>query len=260
MAAQTREAIGSEAIAKRALSLLRALDQQSKGTAISPVRLHRLRTDLRRLQAWLDLVGQHASATVLATQITRLSPLRALQVFDQWLVRHQARRSDLLKIRRLSKRAADEIRLKKCYSAIEETIEKVTDWTPSLERMFNRTNWRRHQTASTRLLAAAREKPKRKRLHALRLHIKQLRYQIEWTPHPALHRVFLTQLRQAHRRLGIYEERAAFRKLAKQLKLKSRPHIVRSWRRARKRAHSLLQGMDWLLDSLDRLGNRLTGV
>lgn len=255
MVVQMRKAIGSEAIAKRALTLLRMLDQQLSHTAITPSRLHRLRTDLRRLQAWLDLAGQHASATVLATQITRLSPLRALHVFDQWLVRHQACRSDLLTIRRLSTRAAEEIRRNKCFSSIQKTIEKAINSGSLSASTFDKRNWRRHRHACTQLLAAAREKPKRKRLHALRLQIKQLRYQIEWTSNPALHRAFLTQLKEAHRRLGLYEERAAFRKLAKQLTLKCRPDIVRSWRRARKRAHALLKDMNWLPDSLSQLEN-----
>ncbi len=73
--------------------VLRALARLSAGDT-DPMTLHRTRTHLRRLQAYLELVGEARNADTIARCVMRLSKLRMLHVFMHYLKTHDAPRPD----------------------------------------------------------------------------------------------------------------------------------------------------------------------
>lgn len=235
-------------------SLLRALETLSRARSISPEVLHKMRVDLRRLQAWLELIGDKRAAEVLGECVSLVSPLRTLQVLEGWLARRKAPPSDLRKVRRASQEMVEQLAEDRVFATIRQTVNDLNDLDRDADPARRRKAWRLHLEFSARLLSALRKNPKRRRLHALRLELKQLRYQLEWVMGgTARYERLIKQLKQAQRRLGDYEDQAAFRKVAKQLDLQSHPAIVKRWRRARKAARALPQNMSWLPASLRQL-------
>ena len=238
----------------RRQALLRALTTLSGLQRIHPEFLHRLRIDLRRLEAWLALQERNRLAEKLNLSLAPLSPLRTLHVLEAWLVRHKAPSTDIRKVRTASSRLTRQLARNQVAESIKREVEKVgrlqLDPSPSRRRKI----WEQHEDYLARLLRTLRQKPKRKQLHDLRLRLKRIRYQLEQLPpHDLLERRFLTHLRQAQNTLGIYEERVAFKKLAKELDLSIRTALVKRWKRARKRARALPEEMDWLLSCLKQL-------
>jgi CHAD domain-containing protein len=95
------------------------------------------------------------------------------------------------------------------------------------------------------------EKPRRKRLHALRLALKTIRYQTEWLPgQAATKQDGLKRIKQVQALLGRYEEMADFRRWGKRLNLTVQARIERDWKRARRRARRVPEELAWLLDAL----------
>lgn len=236
-------------------SLIRVLGTLAGAQAVRPEALHKLRVDLRRLQAWFLLNGDPRSAEILGRRISLLSPLRSLQVLEGWLARRRAPRSDLRKVRLASRELAAQLAGDKVFTTIRHSVEGLRglDRRPDAARL--RKVWRLHLDRCKSLLSRLHKNPKRKRLHALRLELKQLRYQLEWLAAEAGRRERLIErLKQAQRCLGDYEDLAAFRKLAKQFDLRSRPMILKRWKRARKAARALPGDLRWLPVSLRRLG------
>lgn len=244
----------SRAIAARRRRVARLLTTLSKSRTIGARGLHQLRTNLRRLEAWLDLVGDHDSAAKLDEDVSSLSHLRSMHTLEQWLIRHDASPSDILAVRRLGRETARRLMIARVFTMIQQTLDGVKSWTRPLGADEPGRTWSAHRSKLTGLLALLDRKPKRKRLHCLRLELKQLRYQLEWTAsHGESQKNLIVGLKKAQRCLGAHEELASFRKLAKQLELQSRPTIVKAWRRARKRARRYAGDMNWLLEALDRL-------
>jgi CHAD domain-containing protein len=94
-----------------------------------------------------------------------------------------------------------------------------------------------HERLLSRLIEKALEKPRRKRLHALRLALKTIRYQTEWLPgQAAAKQDGLKRIKQVQALLGRYEEMADFRRWGKRLNLTVQARIERDWKRARRRA------------------------
>ncbi len=235
-------------------SLLRTLGTLSRARDISPEVLHKMRVNLRRLQAWFELVGNKRSAEVLGERVSLVSPLRTLQVLEGWLARRKAPPSDLRKVRRASREMVEQLADDRVFATIRQTVNDLNGLDRDADNARRRKAWLLHLDVCTPLLSALRKNPKRKRLHALRLKLKQLRYQLEWVmSETGRHERLLERLKQAQRCLGDYEEQAAFRKVAKQLKLQSHPAIMKRWRRARKKARALPQDMSWLPASLRQL-------
>ena len=175
-------------------------------------------------------------------------------MFEQWLVRQQAAASDLRIIREAIRDETERHVKEKTFHLIRATVETLGGRARKPAPVHAKQVWNRHRATVTRLLRDAKAHPKRKRLHALRLALKQLRYRLEWTvPQTARQRRVIFQLKKAQRCLGAYEELAAFRKLANQFKMKSRPDIVTAWRHARKNARRLSAATGRLRRSLDQL-------
>ena len=223
--------------------VLQALARLSGGDT-DDATLHRARTHLRRLQAYLELVGEDRNADRVAHCVMRLSKLRTLQVFERYLSKLDAPRSDRKAVRRRLRATRDKLERARTYATIERIVRRHAlpptpanpDWLA--ERM--RAARHDHADALRQLTAKAGAKPRRKTLHRLRLLIKSIRYQEEWAldrPYamPALFR----RLKHVQAVLGDYEDLVQFRKLARTLELRSAAVIRKQWRKSRTRARAL---------------------
>lgn len=224
-------------VALHALASLSAGDRRAKT-------LHRLRTHLRRLQAYLELVGEEENAKTIARCVSRFSRLRTLHVFDQYLDRCDAPGRDRRLVKQRIRVLESTLKKKQAYGKVERVVEHhALPPTPAPSDWLGRhlIALRTRQAGRLReLIARADADPRRKTLHRLRLMIKSVRYQEEWAlGEPYARPDLVAWLKQAQTVLGEYEERAQFRKLAAKLGLKSRPAIDKDWRRARARARAL---------------------
>lgn len=242
---------------------LNALASLSSGDR-SPQALHRLRTHLRRLQAYLELVGEGQNAEIVSECVSRLSPLRTLHVFEQYLTRLDAPESDLWIIRD---------RIRTTFAKLEQKdalwkIEHHVRWR-ALPAVPANPNWmmerlhglRQANAVALRQRAAkAAANPRRKTLHALRLRIKSIRYQEEWAlDQPYARPDLVRRLKRVQSVLGRYEERAQFRKLARAHDLESYTQIVKGWRRARTRARAIPLELNGVIEELSGRRLRLVG-
>jgi len=236
------------ATALHALAALAAGDRRAKT-------LHRLRTHLRRLQAYLELVGEEESAAIMARCVSRFSRLRTLQVFESYLDRLDAPGKDRRLVQARIRAWQNELKHKRAY---RKTIRSVEHYalppTPTSADWLSRRMValrRRHADGLRTLIVQAEAEPRRKILHSLRLMIKSVRYQEEWALGAAYARPDLVAwLKQAQTVLGDYEELAQFRKLAAKLGLKSEATIEQDWRRARDRARSMPAQLHKRIDTL----------
>jgi CHAD domain-containing protein len=254
---------GDDRAARYRAVVFHALERLSQGDDRSKT-LHRLRTHLRRLQAYLELVGEASNAKVMADCVSRLSPLRTLHVFERYLSRADAPRSDLRLVRKRIRKRLARLRRRQVYREIDRLVrEHALPPTPTL------VGWMANRLAELRqanmdglrtLVQEAQAKPKRKRLHQLRLKIKSVRYQEEWAlGRPGERPDMVGWLKHAQSVLGEYEERAQFRRLARKLALKSVARVEQDWRRARKRARVLPAHLAELLEGIARGRVRLLG-
>ncbi len=226
--------------------------------------LHRLRIHMRRLQAYLQLIGADLSAERIGECVSRLSRLRTWQVFERYVKRLHASGSDLRTVRDRVEKTRLKLVEKDRYGQIEGLI--LTHTSPSALAASTSLS---HRLAALRMMNAeslaqliekACVKPRRKRLHALRLKIKTIRYQEEWAlrqndPRPGL----VEQLKDAQDVLGNYEDLAEFRKLARLLGLECRQKITKGWHKVRKRARALPAQLSRLSHALARRHLRLVG-
>lgn len=220
-----------------------------------PEVVHALRTHIRRLQALLELYGDADHARLMASCVRRLSKLRALQVFRQYLVTIDASRSDLALV---DARIHKQVRTLRQAGAPEQIAQAVRELVfPSaaasdallLERLDSVRH--DHQRRCRRLIEAARDSPRRKRLHALRLRLKTIRYQREWfEPQTDQHRACQTQIIRLQGLLGQYEELADFRRWGKRLSATVQKQIRKDWKKSRKRARKVPGDLSWLRRAL----------
>lgn len=239
--------------------VLRALDSLLAGQSRQKT-LHRLRTHLRRLQAYLELVGEDRNAQIMAKCVSRLSSLRTLQVFERYLTQLGAPNSDVRKIKDCIQRRRAKLDRKQVYSKIGRRVRRhaLLPTQVSANWMAERMERLRQEHAKTlqELIAKGMSNPRRKTLHALRLKIKSIRYQEEWALSQAYAKPNLVSwLERAQSVLGDYEERAQFRKLARALDLKSYPTIAKDRRRARTGARALPGQLTEIIEAL--AGRRL---
>lgn len=240
---------------------LHALARLSAGDA-RPKTVHRLRTHLRRLQAYLELVGEDRNAEIMANCVSRLSPFRTLQVFDRYLTRLRASPSDVRTVKDCIRKKRAKLDRTQAYLKIERRVRRhALPPTPaSPDWMADRMEKLRREHAKTLhdLISEATASQRRKALHALRLRIKSIRYQEEWALDQAYARPeIVRRLKRAQSVLGDYEELAQFRKLARTLGLKSYAKIVKDWRRSRNRARRLPTRLTGLIGALAGKGLRL---
>lgn len=235
-------------------TVLRLLRQVMAGDEHADT-IHAIRTHCRRLQALLELCGEVRRARAMADCVGRLSKLRALQVFRQYLLACDAPKTDLAKIDcRLTKRLRKLVRTG-TYRAIEQVVWKqALPGAGSSDRpLGSRLEELRqqHECVLKRLIAAASKKPRRKRLHALRLALKTIRYQTEWLPGRTEGKQdLLSQLKRAQALLGKYEELADFHRWGKKLSPTVQRRITQDWKRAKKQARHVPGRLSWLLDAL----------
>jgi CHAD domain-containing protein len=223
--------------------VLQALTRLSGGDTDSAT-LHRTRTHLRRLQAYLELVGEDRNADTIARCVMRLSGLRTLQVFKRYLSKLDAPRSDRKAIKCRLRATRDKLERTHTYATIERIVRRhALPPTPAnpgwlAERM--KTTRHAHADALRQLTVKVGAKPRRKTLHRLRLLIKSIRYQEEWAlDRPYAMPALVQRLKHVQAVLGDYEDLVQFRKLARTLDLRSSAIIKKHWRKARKRARAL---------------------
>lgn len=234
---------GQDRAARYRTLALHALASLSAGNR-RPKTLHRLRTNLRRLQAYLELTGADDHAATVARGVSRFSRLRTLQVFDRYLDCCDAPGRDRRLVARQIRVLRSKLKQKRAYRKVELMLERhpllpmpaPSDWLGRhLVALRNR-----HVSRLHALIAQAETEPRRKTLHRLRLTIKSIRYQEEWAlDKPSARPDLVAWLKQAQTVLGEYEELAQFRKLAAKLGLRSKAIIEQDWRRARTRARAV---------------------
>ncbi|WHZ14787.1 MAG: hypothetical protein OJF52_001627 [Nitrospira sp.] len=217
--------------------------------------VHAIRTHCRRLQALSELCGDDEQAAVMAESVSRLSKLRALQVFQRYLAKIDAPQADraVLQVRTMKKIQA--LQQKQVYGQIEQAVKNhalptLTSPGRSLKDRLDILR-REHVQNLERLIEAAKEKPRRKRLHALRLRLKTVRYQTEWLPgRSASKQQFVKRIKKVQTLLGHYEELADFRRWGKELDVTIQARIQKDWKRARKRARAVPADLAWLVETL----------
>ncbi|MDE3118471.1 MAG: CHAD domain-containing protein [Nitrospirota bacterium] len=234
---------GQDRVSRYRTTALHALAALAAGDR-RPKTLHRLRTHLRRLQAYLELVGEEDSAAIIARSVSRFSRLRTLHVFDQYLDRFDAPGRDRRLVTQRIRAVEGKLKKKRTYRKVECMVERhALPPTPAPSDWMGRhliALRHRHADRLRKLIAQASADPRRKTLHRLRLMIKSIRYQEEWAlDAPYARPDLVAWLKQAQTVLGEYEELAQFRKLAAKLRLKSQALIAQDWRRARDRARAM---------------------
>jgi len=223
--------------------VLQALARLSGGDTDAAT-LHRARTHLRRLQAYLELVGEDRHAESIARCVVRVSKLRTLQVFARYLKTHDAPRSDRKAVKRRLRATREKLEGTHVYAAIEGVVRRqgLLPDPGNPAWLAERMQVARHAHADRlrRLTAEAGAKPGRKTLHRLRLLIKSIRYQEEWAlDYPFAMPGMIRRLKHAQAVMGDYEDLVQFRKLARSMKLRSSSAINKDWRKARTRARAL---------------------
>jgi CHAD domain-containing protein len=246
--------IKGEAYRDKALQILNELDPGKP----DPEVLHDLRVALRRLQAYLDLIGESSNAAGIAEMVSRLSPLRTLHVLDEYLNKRRVEPDDRRKVGARIAKTLRKLDGKDVFRKLERRLRRygAALTPPDLDtmRVRLRAAGAAHYGELHALITAASATPKRKALHALRLKLKTIRYQYEIAVGTGeLRDGVLPALMRAQRILGAYEERAQFRKLARKLDLGCCALINKDLKRARRRARSIPHD---LLPVLEILGDR----
>ena len=217
--------------------------------------VHAIRTHCRKLQALLELSGDARRAAAMARAVRRLSKLRALQVFRQYLLKVDASESDVATVEARIVKREQNLSHTRAYDKIEQVVWKqALPAIPSLgHSLTGRLDHLRHEHERrlNRLINAASKDPRRKRLHALRLALKTIRYQIEWLPGLAgPKQVLLKKIKRVQALLGRYEELADFKCWGERLNPTVQAHIRKDWKRARKRARVVPCTLSWLVDAM----------
>jgi len=220
-----------------------------------PDDVHAIRTHCRRLQALLELSGDDDRAAIMAQNVRRLSKLRALQVFQQYLTKIEAPKAEVNAVQSWVTEKDQKLRRTQAYRTIEQAVLKhaFPSITHDDSSLHSRLETLRHVHVQDleRLIEEALEKPRRKRLHAVRLALKTIRYQTEWSPgRPEPKQALVKKIKQVQALLGRYEELADFRRWGKELDLTVLPRIRKDWKRIRKRARAVPADLNWLVDAL----------
>lgn len=213
-----------------------------------PETVHRLRTHLRRLQAYAEFMQRPKTVDALAQSVTRLSRLRMLDVFHRYLRR---RKADAQDVRRVVWALREE-ETKVAHAGYVEAIRIVLEGM-SLARMRRPDDvlagrleslGRGHADQLSAALRGLSVEAKRKELHRLRLLVKSLRYQEEIALETAWGNPrSVAALKRLQRTLGDYCDRDQFRRMARKLKLACRGELQKEYRRYRKLARAAVRKM-----------------
>ncbi|MBS0171118.1 MAG: CHAD domain-containing protein [Nitrospira sp.] len=228
----------------------------------SPEILHALRTHCRRLQAILQLCGEARDARVLARGVQRLSKLRASHVFKQYLLTIDASQADVALADARIHKQIQKAREAAAYDALAHVVmAHAVPPTLSGAALLDRLESVRqeHHRRLQRLIEKARDSPTRKRLHALRLRLKTIRYQCECiAPQAGSTHDLLRKMIRLQGLLGRYEELSDFRRWGTQLSETVQKQIRNDWKKARKRARAIPGRLAWLLRALGSRDARLS--
>lgn len=208
--------------------------------------VHRLRTHLRRLQAYAEFLQRPKAAAALAQSVTWLSRLRTLDVFLRFLRRRGGDAGDLRRVAWALKEEGTMVAHAGRLDSIRAVLAKTTIARmrrPAAFVAVRLDSLGREQ--ADRLNAALRGlsvEAKRKELHRLRLLVKSLRYQQEI----ALETIrgesrAVAALKRLQRTLGDYCDRDQFRRLARKMKLACRGEMQKEYRRYRKLARAAVR-------------------
>jgi CHAD domain-containing protein len=240
--------------AERCRDLILAHLTRLSADGLDAALVHEIRMGLRRLQAYREVLGDQAAAKVLADCTSKLSRLRTLQVFSAYLEDEGAPRRDRRKVEKAVEEEYLRLQHKEAFRKIERRVRRYgLPLANALPPADADDAGEAAEAALDKALTRAEARPRRKRLHALRLRVKTVRYLVEWLTHEhARPSPRLAGLKRAQSVLGAYEERAEFRKLARKLDLDSASRIKKDWRRARRRARKTPKKLRLaLLDAVD---------
>lgn len=211
-----------------------------------PETVHKLRTNLRRLQAYAELLEHQQIAACFGRGVSWFSPLRALHVFQDYLKKEgapaKARRRFQRAIRKEERKLCSKKRLKKVKALLSETPAAKLERSNIFLRDKLETLRHENRTVLQEALEGLSPTPTRKELHRVRLLIKSLRYQQEiavelrWG-NPRT----IESLKRLQTVLGDFRDRDEFVRLAKQLELGGRKKIKRDRRRCLKGARRALR-------------------
>jgi len=226
----------------RALAFARAL----RKPPFHPETVHRLRTHLRRLQAYAEFLQRPRIAARLADCVSWLSDLRALYVFQQHLRRRGASVPDRSRVDvavrdeewAVARAGYPEILRMRLAGLSVSRLRRPAAFLAERLASLSRDRAARLDTALHGLSPEAT----RKELHRLRLLIKSLRYQEEIALEAGRGDLrTVAALKRLQRTLGDYCDRDQFRRLAKKLDLACRSEVKKEYRRYRQRARAAVR-------------------
>src|SRR5712692_1544612 len=211
-----------------------------------PVTVHRLRTHLRRLEAYAEFLRRPRIAARLADCVSRLSDLRTLYVFQQFLRRRGASVPDRSRMD-VAVRDEEWAVARAGYPEILRTrlaglsVTRMRRPSAFLAERFATLSRDRAVRLDTALRGLSPEAT-RKELHRLRLLIKSLRYQEEIALEAGRGDPrTVAALKRLQRTLGDYCDRDQFRRLAKKMNLACRSEVKKEYRRYRQRARAAVR-------------------
>jgi len=211
-----------------------------------PETVHRLRTHLRRLQAYAEFMQRPRAASSLAQSVSWLSRLRMLDVFLRFLRRRRADAEDLRRVAWALKEEGTMVAHAGRLDAIRTVLARITVARMRRSALFvtKRLDALGMEQADrlNAVLGGLSVEAKRKELHRLRLLVKSLRYQQEialetaWRAPRAV-----AALKRLQRTLGDYCDRDQFRRLAKEMRLVCLGAMRKEYRQHRKRARAAVR-------------------
>jgi CHAD domain-containing protein len=209
--------------------------------AFRPVTVHKLRTHLRRLQSYAELLEHNKAAKRLGEAVSWFSDLRSLNEFLRYLRRHDAATKDIKRVETVMAKEREDVRKTDRASAVRSLLDQITIESLARPPEFVKKRLKQLQIENRPVLRRAFQelpsKPSRKELHRLRLLIKSLRYQQEiavemrWGNPQTV-----KALKRLQTLLGDYTDRHQFVRLAKESRLRCCSAIKKDRRRAYKRA------------------------
>jgi CHAD domain-containing protein len=217
-----------------------------QGPPYPPETVHKLRTHLRRLQAYAEFSERPVAAARLDHCVKWLSGLRALDAFRRSLRRRGAEAQDLRRVDEASREEEQAVAQAGYLDAIRAVLAGLSlarIRRPAAFMTARLTSLGRvHAARLTDALSALSPEATRKELHRLRLLVKSLRYQEEIAQNTAWGNPRrLAALQRLQRTLGDYCDLDQFRRLAKQMGLVCKNEIKKEYRRCRTRARAAVR-------------------
>jgi CHAD domain-containing protein len=211
-----------------------------------PKTVHKLRTHLRRLQAYAEFLEHREIAARFAKAVSWLSRLRALHVCEAYLKRTGASEKDRCRLQRAVRKEEKLIRaknrLKKLTGILTKAVPEKMERPNIVIRDRLETLRNENRAVLLEALGNLSPRPTRKELHRFRLLVKSLRYQQEiavelrWA-NPRTVRA----LKRPQSVLGDFCDRDQDLRLAKELAFSGRKNIKKDRCRSLKHAHRALQ-------------------